>query len=185
MDRLVEGVQPPPREWVFLSPLVPTAIPAGPPELVAALRLAQEYSQAIRPWSEKRKGTYVDLAYDPAEWAGALEPNGIHLNEEGYRRLAERLMTVLVRPPAPPQGSVDPDPQGELHRLVNRKNALYFERYRPQNITYLLGFRAYEQGQNAREIEALDPVIAQLEAEIEALRPAVQASPNRTPGASR
>jgi lysophospholipase L1-like esterase len=50
--------------------------------------------------------------------------------------------------------------------LIKRKNQLYFERYRPQNITYLLGFRAYEQGQNAKEIEALDPKVAELENEI-------------------
>ncbi len=49
---------------------------------------------------------------------------------------------------------------------IKRKNQLYFERYRPQNITYLLGFRAYEQGQNAKEIEALDPKVAALENEI-------------------
>jgi hypothetical protein len=58
----------------------------------------------------------------------------------------------------------------ELRRLVRRKNELYFQRYRPQNITYLLGFRSYEQGQNAKEIEQLDPMIADLEKKIEELR---------------
>lgn len=57
-----------------------------------------------------------------------------------------------------------------LRALVCEKNSLYFQRYRPQNITYLLGFRAYEQGQNAKEIEALDPMIEQLERRIDALR---------------
>lgn len=58
----------------------------------------------------------------------------------------------------------------ELRELVRQKNSLYFQRYRPQNITYLLGFRAHEQGQNAKEIEQLDPMIAELEAEIDKLR---------------
>ena len=58
----------------------------------------------------------------------------------------------------------------ELRRLVRRKNELYFQRYRPQNITYLLGFRSYEQGQNAREIEQLDPLIADLEKKIDEWR---------------
>ena len=59
---------------------------------------------------------------------------------------------------------------GQTHRLrhlVRRKNELYFQRYRPQNITYLLGFRSYEQGQNAKEIEQLDPMIADLEKKID------------------
>jgi len=58
----------------------------------------------------------------------------------------------------------------EVRRLVRRKNELYFQRYRPQNITYLLGFRSYEQGQNAKEIEQLDPMIASLEKKIDELR---------------
>lgn len=58
----------------------------------------------------------------------------------------------------------------KLRALIQRKNRLYFESYRPQNITYLLGFRSYEQGQNAKEIEALAGLVAQAEAEIEAAR---------------
>lgn len=75
-----------------------------------------------------------------------------------------------------PHGEVDPllklwlDQREELRQLVRKKNSLYFQRYRPQNITYLLGFRKYEQGQNAKEIEALDPKIAELEKQIDELR---------------
>lgn len=58
----------------------------------------------------------------------------------------------------------------ELRSLVTQKDSLYFQRYRPQNITYLLGFRAHEQGQNAKEISQLDPKIADLERQIDALR---------------
>ena len=58
----------------------------------------------------------------------------------------------------------------ELRRLVHRKNRLYFHRYRPQNITYLLGFRKYEQGQNAKEIEQLDRSITEAESAIGELR---------------
>src|SRR5439155_1434593 len=38
-----------------------------------------------------------------------------------------------------------------LRKVINEKNELYFYRWRPQNETYLLGFRKYEQGNNARE----------------------------------
>lgn len=58
----------------------------------------------------------------------------------------------------------------ELEELVARKNSFFFQRYRPQNITYLLGFRRYEQGQNARELEQLDRLVAETERKIDSLR---------------
>lgn len=61
--------------------------------------------------------------------------------------------------------------QAELLRAtIIEKNRQYFHRWRPQNETYLLGFRKHEQGQNAKEIVQFDPFIAQLETEIARLR---------------
>ncbi len=53
-----------------------------------------------------------------------------------------------------------------LRRLIVEKNLLYFHRWRPQNETYLFGFRKQEQGQNAREIPQFDPLVAKAEEEI-------------------
>ncbi len=57
-----------------------------------------------------------------------------------------------------------------LRAAINAKNALYFHRWRPENETYLFGFRKHEQGRNAAEIVAFDPLIAAKEAEIARLR---------------
>jgi hypothetical protein len=57
----------------------------------------------------------------------------------------------------------------QLRAAIIEKNQLYFHRWRPQNETYLFGFRKYEQGQNAREIPQLDPLVAALEAKIRKL----------------
>jgi lysophospholipase L1-like esterase len=57
-----------------------------------------------------------------------------------------------------------------LRQAIIEKNRLYFHRWRPQNVTYLYGFRKHEQGQNAREISQFDPLIAELEAKIAKLR---------------
>jgi lysophospholipase L1-like esterase len=57
-----------------------------------------------------------------------------------------------------------------LRRAVVAKDRLYFHRWRPQNETYLFGFRKHEQGQNAREVPQFDPLVAQKEAEIAKLR---------------
>lgn len=57
----------------------------------------------------------------------------------------------------------------QLRRAILVKNLLYFHRWRPQNETYLFGFRKHEQGQNAIEIPQFDPLVAAKEAEIHAL----------------
>ena len=57
----------------------------------------------------------------------------------------------------------------QLRKLILSKNELYFHRWRPQNETYLFGFRKHEQGNNAVEIPQFDPLVAEREAAILAL----------------
>ncbi len=56
-----------------------------------------------------------------------------------------------------------------LRRAIVAKNELYFHRWRPQNVTYLFGFRKHEQGNNAVEIPQFDPLVEEAEAEIHGL----------------
>jgi lysophospholipase L1-like esterase len=66
------------------------------------------------------------------------------------------------------------DPEREqvetLRRTINEKNRLFFYRWRPQNMTYLFGFRKHEQGNNAVEIPKFDPLVEAKEREIARLR---------------
>ena len=50
------------------------------------------------------------------------------------------------------------------------KNRLYFHRWRPQNTTYLFGFRKHEQGNNAKEVAEFEKLVADREAEISKLK---------------
>jgi len=59
---------------------------------------------------------------------------------------------------------------GRLRATIVAKNQLYFHRWRPQNETYLFGFRKHEQGQNAAEVQEFEPLVAQREQEIAQLR---------------
>jgi lysophospholipase L1-like esterase len=66
-------------------------------------------------------------------------------------------------------------PYESLRELVRTKNELYFHRWRPQNITYLYGFRKHEQGNNAADIARFDPFVKELEGQIHAAqRPGLQ-----------
>ncbi|MEM9701858.1 MAG: hypothetical protein AAF907_05385 [Planctomycetota bacterium] len=58
----------------------------------------------------------------------------------------------------------------ELRDLIREKNDLFLQRHRPQNETYLRGFRKHEQGNNAVEIEQFEPLVAAKDKEIQALR---------------
>ncbi len=58
----------------------------------------------------------------------------------------------------------------KLTALIAEKNSLFFNRYRPQNETYLFLFRKHEQGNNAVEIPQFDPLIVEKEKEIAELR---------------
>ena len=77
-------------------------------------------------------------------------------------------------------GSAEIPPNGEmleqLREAIIEKNRLYFHHWRPQNFTYLFGFRKHEQGQNAREVEEFQKLVARQEAEIARLRENLAAS---------
>jgi lysophospholipase L1-like esterase len=58
----------------------------------------------------------------------------------------------------------------QLRAEIIAKNVHYFNRYRPQNETYLFGFRKHEQGQNAREVPLFDKLVLEAEKRIAELR---------------
>lgn len=53
----------------------------------------------------------------------------------------------------------DFDQVENLKNAILRKNELFFHRWRPQNVTYLFGFRKHEQGQNAKEVAEFEPLV--------------------------
>jgi lysophospholipase L1-like esterase len=92
-------------------------------------------------------------------------------------KVDEKPIDIITFPDAPNGKSVaylarvvEFDQVEALRQAIIAKNQLYFYRWRPQNETYLFGFRKHEQGQNAREIPQFDPLIAAKEAEIARLR---------------
>lgn len=54
----------------------------------------------------------------------------------------------------------------ELRNLIFKKNELYFHRYRPLNRTYILGFRAYEQGRHTEGLDELGAIVTWLDTQI-------------------
>lgn len=68
------------------------------------------------------------------------------------------------------------DKTEELRQVILRKNQLFFDRFRPQNETYLYLFRKHEQGNNAVEIPQFDPLIEEQDKKIFELKQPVPVS---------
>lgn len=111
--------------------------------------------------------------------AGAASPKDVALNGgvislgETSQELRQRSF-LAAKDSQFKQGrsfAAEVNPQYEtMRKLLLKKNELYFHRWRPQNITYLFGFRKHEQGNNAADIAKFDPFIQDLEKQIHELQ---------------
>ena len=54
----------------------------------------------------------------------------------------------------------------ELKEMIIKKNGLHFYQYRPMNETYIIGFRAYEQGKHVKDLEDQSILIKWIESQI-------------------
>ncbi len=161
---------------VLLSPMRQGNMGAPLPDPALHNKDLRLYADAIRDVAQKRGAMFVDLydlLGDPARVKGATE-NGIHLSSHGYRWSAPLLARGMGLPAAPRRDALSAEQEEKLRKLIVAKNELYFHRWRPQNETYLFGFRKHEQGKNAREIPQFDPLIAAKEKEIVELSGTIQ-----------
>ena len=161
---------------VLLSPIPRENLGTPYPDQAGYNENLRLYSNAIGRLARERGHYFADLFRnlpEAARDAGQLTDNGLHLTARGYSYAAAALEAALGwnenesgREPLPAQQSQ------ELRQLIVEKNRLYFHSYRPQNDTYLRGFRDYEQGNNAGELLEFLPLIRIQEQKIrELLKP--------------
>ena len=126
------------------------------------------YRDAIKQVADARGLYFADFFQvigGTAESMAGLTDNGLHLTEDGFKRTTGAFAKALGLPEEGGYSeSLEP-----VRQAIRKKNELYFHRWRPQNQTYLFGFRKHEQGRNAREIVEFDPLVAAAETEIEKL----------------
>ncbi len=161
LEKLLKDLSPAKAKVWLVTPLMQGTMPhpLPPPDRANAnLRL---YADAIRAVAKEQKLGLIDLA----SLAGDIgkkgwSDNGIHLTDEGYRATAPLLLKGLGMEPAEARNA------DKARAAIVKKNELYFHRWRPQNETYLFGFRKHEQGKNGIEIPKFDPLVAAKEREI-------------------
>ncbi|QJX00500.1 SGNH/GDSL hydrolase family protein [Frigoriglobus tundricola] len=165
LEKLLDSLKPANARIVLFSPREFLPSPSLPDPKTANANLAL-YRDVIKTVSEKRGLRFADLFDAKRSPAGSLTDNGIHLTEIGYRETASLFLSALgIDSPTASREKLEP-----LRRAVVAKNEQFFNKWRPQNETYLFGFRRHEQGKNAKEIAEFDPFIAKAEDEITKLR---------------
>ena len=92
-----------------------------------------------------------------------LTDDEVHFTGDGYKQTTSAFARALGLS----ESSGYSDALEPLRQEIRKKNRLYFYRWRPQNQTYLFGFRKHEQGRNAKEVAEFDPLVAAAEAEID------------------
>jgi len=120
-----------------------------------------KYAAAVRELAARRNAPVIDL-FELPKPSSNLTENGLHYGQNGYAQLVTALQIQQDWPRLSPS-----DEKAEVIRQkVVEKNMQFFHRWRPQNITYLTGFRKHEQGNNAVEIAQFDPIVVRIENEI-------------------
>lgn len=166
---------------IIVSPPPLETLPPPLPDQTGANKNISSFRDALRKFALSQNTSFVDLfelmggVPKPGQTAQPLTENGVHYTRAGYEKLSTQLVAGLGLT-APTVASAELEP---ITREVLHKDELFFNRWRPQNETYLFGFRKHEQGQNAKEIPMFDPLIDQADGKIQAAKAALLASKKR------
>lgn len=164
-EKLCDDVKPTGARLVFVTP---SRLEKPAPPLPDASRhngMLEKYVVAIRQLAARRNAPVIDLfALPPA--SSNLTENGMHFGPHGYAAIAQGVRRQLNLS----AGGLTSAQEELIRQRIVEKNMLFFFRWRPQNITYLTGFRKHEQGNNAVEIAQFDPLVEQIEVQINKLK---------------
>lgn len=199
-EKLCDDLQPTKARLVFVTP-PPFERPNPPlPDSSRHNANLEEFCTVVRSLAARRQARLVDLfaqvrlAIEQKTIAAPLTEDGVTPNPRGFASVAQVVANDLQLPNRAPRDewfaslqqraswrSTKPPsatPTDQLRRLIVEKNTLFFHRWRPQNITYLTGFRKHEQGNNAVEIAQFDPLVAEAETQITELLRTTFSLPN-------
>ncbi len=151
--------------FILLSPILQCPVIASKEVVEYRNRLIGFYAEGVQQLAADRGLTYVSLLnllsrYQDVDGTNRATDDGVIPNRLGYRLSADLFWEIQT--------------EGEVLELLREaivlKNRYYFQQWRPQNITYLTGFRKHEQGQNAAELAKFDALIAEQERKIAELK---------------
>jgi hypothetical protein len=172
-EKLLNDVASTNAKLVLISPIKHEKLPGALADADAHNAKLQIYVSAMKDLAAKRGALFIDLFNKGGlQPAGALTDNGIHPTELGFQIYAGAIAGGLK--PIDKLFENNSSSVSKLRQLIIEKNILFFHRWRPQNDTYIFGFRKREQGRNAVDIPKFDPLVEAKEKEIAALKAEVK-----------
>ena len=138
------------------------------PDSKARNTVLASYATVIRETAAVRHAGLIDLfnAWPQSTDNTPFTTDGMHLSPGGYQTAAQLFVKAAGRR-LPDKWA---NRSATVRECVNKKNQLFFHRWRPANETYLFLFRKHEQGNNAAEILRFDPLVVEAEAAVRAAR---------------
>ena len=164
-EKLCEDVKPTGSRLAFLTPHKFEKPRTPLPDASRHNANLRKYADAVKQLAARRSAPVLDL-YSMELPSQSLTENGMHFGSNGYAAVASAIRSQLKLT----NGGKTTQQEVTIRQKIVEKNMLFFHRWRPQNITYLTGFRKHEQGNNAVEIAQFDPLVEQIEVEIDAMK---------------
>lgn len=156
----------PPRESkVTVEVSNATATASGPAKIISSQdeKIVFSLQEAILPLPE------IASRKSSAKTSVAVQINGLKKGRYTLMENGQQLVTASATDWAKGVVLDHGVSQEQAIRICNdivKKNKLFFQQYRPMNRTYILGFRAYEQGRHKQGLDDLNSLIAGLEEQI-------------------
>lgn len=168
--KLLDDLAPTNARFVLISPTLQENLGLPLPDPAAHNADVLRYTDAVSQLAKSRNFPFIDMTKRlPISNEIPKNPrttNGLHFTEEAYWEIAQILLEGLGYTAAKPdRKKLEP-----LRKVIIEKNRLFFNKWRPQNATYITGFRKHEQGRHVAEFPLFDPLVEEQEANIAALR---------------
>lgn len=168
--KFLDDIAPLNAQVILISPTLQADLGAPLPDPTEHNKNIRMYTGAIAKLAAERELRFIDMTsvlsfskeFPISHWTD----NGVHFTEAGYWKIASTILEELGYSIL----QTNTEEIARIQRVINEKNRLFFLKWRPQNETYITGFRKHEQGQHAAEIPLFDPLVAEQEAKISALR---------------
>ncbi|MBX9582401.1 MAG: SGNH/GDSL hydrolase family protein [Gemmataceae bacterium] len=177
LNRLLDALRPANARVVLFTPVRFDAVKPFTPHHERLNADLARYCDVLRGTAAARGLPVFDLfgmsgkTFGQGNWNAVLTENGVHMAESGY--LKTSLFFTPEKLSRTWQQVCDESDQPAVKTLrdaIVAKNELFFHRWRPQNETYLFGFRKHEQGKNATEVAEFDPLVKKAEDEIDRIK---------------
>jgi hypothetical protein len=137
--------------FILLSPIRHEKFGMDAQEIARHNETLGQYTKVLGEIAGLRNCAFVSL-FDTLNNGkeGTLTDNGIHLNARGYARAAEAIAQGLGWTTGQELEHAE-----ELRQAIIKKNELFFDRWRPQNETYLFGFVSMSRDKTRKRFQCL------------------------------